>query len=154
MYVTMAKLAKESAADSAETVVFQYFNLIKVACIRLAEYAQTTQTKVDKFEYASGNKVIKAFIPTNWKFYDGKGRLITKHSLDGLYSTVCKWAGKLQESIFEQPKKLTITFRIQKNRQNGQPITFVVDDKHPHICPARSAYKILLRAKRLGQSDT
>jgi hypothetical protein len=67
---------------------------------------------------------------------------------------VCKWAGKLQESILEQPKKLKITFRIQKNRQNGQSISFVADDKHPDICPVRSAYKILLRAKRLGQSDT
>jgi hypothetical protein len=104
MYVAMAKLAKESAADSAKTVVFQFFNLIKVAGFRLAEYAQTTQTKVDEFEYASGNKVIQAFIPTDWKFYDGKGRLITTHSLDGLYSTVCKWASKLQELIYEQPK--------------------------------------------------
>ena len=102
MYVAMAKLAKESAADSAETVVFQFFNLIKVAGFRLAEYAQTTQTKVVEFEYVSGNKVIKAFMHTNWKFYDGKGRLITTHSLD---STLCKWAGKLQESIYEQPKK-------------------------------------------------
>jgi hypothetical protein len=67
---------------------------------------------------------------------------------------VCKWAAKLQESIYEQPKKLTITFRIQKNWQNGQSITFVADNKHPHICPVRLAYKILLRAKRLGQSDT
>jgi len=120
MYVAMAKLAKESAADLAETVVFQFFNLVKVAGFRLAEYAQTTQMKVDEFEYASGNKVIKAFIPTDWKFYDGKGRLITTHLLDGLYSTVCKWAGKLQESIYEQTKKMRITFRIQKNRQNGQ----------------------------------
>ena len=95
MYVAMVKLAKESAADSAETVVFQFFNLSKVAGFRLAEYAQTTQTKVDKFEYASGNKVIKAFIATDWKFYDGEGRLITTHSLDGLYSTVCKWAGRI-----------------------------------------------------------
>ena len=67
---------------------------------------------------------------------------------------MCKWAGKLQELILEQPKKLKITFRIQKNWQNGQSISFVADDKHPDICPVRSAYKILLRAKRLGQSDT
>ena len=154
MYVAMAKLAKTSLVDSAESVVFEFFNLIRVGGFRVAEYAQTTQTRVDKFEYASGNKVIKAFIPTDWKFYNGKDRLITTHSLDGLYSSVCKWAGKLQESILEQPKKLKITFRIQKNRQNGQSISFVADDKHPDICPVRSAYKILLRAKRLGQSDT
>ncbi len=131
-----------------------FFNLIRVSGFRVAEYAQTTQTKVDEFEYASGNKVIKAFIPTDWKFYNGKGRLITTHSLDGLYLSVCKWAGKLQESFLEQPKKLKITFRIQKNHQNGQSITFVADNKHRHICQDRSAYKILLRAKRLGQSDT
>jgi hypothetical protein len=34
------------------------------------------------------------------------------------------------------PKNLKITFRIQKNRQNGQSITFVADDKLPQICPA------------------
>jgi hypothetical protein len=154
MYVAMAKLAKTSLVDSAESVVFEFFNLIRVGGFRVAEYAQTTQTRVDEFEYASGNKVIKAFIPTDWKFYNGKDRLITTHSLDGLYLSVCKWAGKLQESILEQPKKLKITFRIQNNRQNGQSISFIVDDKYPDICPVRSAYKILLRAKRLGQSDT
>ena len=47
-----------------------------------------------------------------------------------------------------------ITFRIQKNRQNGQSTTFVADDKHSHICPVRLAYRTLLPAKRLGQSDT
>jgi hypothetical protein len=48
------------------------------------------------------------------------------------------------------PKKLKITFRIQKNRQNGQSIT--ADDKHPQICPVHSAYRIFLHAKQLGQS--
>ena len=104
MYVAMAKLAKTSLVDSAESVVFEFFNLIRVGGFRVAEYAQTTQMRIDEFEYASGNKVIKAFIPTDWKFYNGKDRLITTHSLDGLYSSVCKWAGKLQESILEQPK--------------------------------------------------
>jgi hypothetical protein len=63
---------------------------------------------------------------------------MTLHSLDGLA---------------EVPKQLRITFRIQKNRKNGQKITFTADDMHPHICPVCSAYQIFLRAKRLGQSD-
>ena len=46
-----------------------------------------------------------------------------------------------------------MTFRIQKNRQNGQSINFVADDKHQNICPVRAAYRIFLRAKRLGQSN-
>ncbi len=40
---------------------------------------------------------------------------------------------------------------MQKNRQNGQTITLVADDAHPNICPVQAAYRIYLRAKRLGQ---
>jgi hypothetical protein len=60
------------------------------------------------------------------------------HSLDGLV---------------DPPKKMKLTFTIQKNCQNGQSITYAANDKHPHICPVSTAYRIYLRAKRLGQSD-
>jgi hypothetical protein len=139
MYVEMAKRAETSPKDSVDSVLFDWFNLIRVGGFRVAEYAQKTQNKIDEFEYGSGNKVVKAFVPTDWSFYDATGRLVTLHSLDG--------SGHL-------PKKLKIKFRIQKNRQNGQSITFAADDKHPHICPVRSAYRIFLRSKRLGQSDS
>jgi hypothetical protein len=48
---------------------------------------------------------------------------------------------------------MKLTFQIQKNRQNGQSITFVADEKHSNICPVRAAYQIFLQAKRLGQPD-
>jgi hypothetical protein len=102
------------------------------------EYTQTTQNKIDVHEYASGNKATKAFVPSDWKFYDDNRCLMMVHSLDGLV---------------DPPKKMKLTFRIQKNCQNGQSITFAANDKHPHICPVRAAYRIYLRAKRLGQSD-
>jgi hypothetical protein len=51
------------------------------------------------------------------------------------------------------PKKLKITFRIQKKCENRQSITLAADDKIHHICPVRTAYQIYPRAKRLGQSD-
>ena len=60
------------------------------------------------------------------------------HSLDGL---------------IDLPKKVKLTFRIQKNCQNEQSIAFVVDNKNHHICPVRVAYQIYLQAKWLGQSD-
>jgi hypothetical protein len=138
MFVEIANQAFKSDRDSAISVVFDWITLGRVAGFRVAEYAQTTQNKVDEFEYASGNRVIKAFIPSDWHFYNKKGRLITVHSLDGLA---------------DPPTKMKLTFRIQKNRQNGQSITFVADDKHPNICPVRAAYRIFLRAKRLAQSD-
>ncbi len=54
----------------------------------------------------------------------------------------------------EIPKKLKMTFRIQKNRQNGQSITVVADNNHHNICPVRATHLIFLRAKQLGQSDS
>ncbi len=104
----------------------------------MAEYAQTTQNKIDVHEYASGNKATKAFVPSDWKFYNDNGHLMMVHSLN---------------SLVDPPKKMKLTFRIQKNCQNGQSITFAANDKHPHICPVHAAYRIYLRAKRLGQSD-
>jgi hypothetical protein len=41
-----------------------------------------------------------------------------------------------------------------KKRQTGQKLTLVTDDDHPDICPVRAAYRIFLRAKRLGQSSS
>ncbi len=82
MYVAMAKLASTSDQDSAELVTFDWFNIIKYTGFRVAEYAQTTQSKVDEFEYASRNKVVKAFVPDDWKFYDENGNLMMIHLLD------------------------------------------------------------------------
>ena len=138
MFVAIANHSCDSDRDSAESVIFDWITLGRVAGFRVAEYAQTTQNKVDEFEYPSGNRVIKAFIPPDWQFYNKKGRLMTVHSLNGLT---------------DPPTKMKMTFQIQKNRQNGQSITFVADDKHPNICPVCAAYRIFLRAKRLGQSD-
>ena len=97
----MAKLASILDQDSAESATFDWFNIIKYMGLRAAEYAQTTQSKVDEFEYALGNKVVKAFVANNWKFYDDDNHLMAIHSLDG---------------SADPPKKLRITFRIQKNR--------------------------------------
>ena len=74
--------------------------MIRVGGFRVAEHAQKTQIKADEYEYPSGSKVIKAFTSLDWHFYDASGCLITLHSLDDLAKA---------------PKKLQITFRIQKN---------------------------------------
>jgi hypothetical protein len=112
------------------------FCLCRVAGFRVAEYSQTTQYKGDEHEYASRNKVVKAFIASDWMFYDQQGHLVVIHSLDGLANP---------------PQKMKLTFRIQKNRQNGQSITFVVNDKHQHICPVCTAYRTYLQAKCVSQ---
>ena len=134
IYSALLDQAKKSLVDSVETVVFDWFTLIRITGLRCAEYAQKTQTNVEEHEYASGKRVVKAFVPSDWKFYNSKGRLIT--------------------DPMEVPIKLKMTFRIQKNRQNGQSITLVFDVDHHDICAVRAAYRIYLRAIRLGQSDS
>jgi len=67
----------------------------------------------------SENLVVKAFLPTDSIFKNEKGRLIKIHALDG--NTVA-------------PSEVKITFRIQKNRQNGQAITIAADNDYPTIC--------------------
>jgi hypothetical protein len=54
---------------------------------RVAEYTQKTQTKVEEFKYASGNKVVEDFVATDWKFHNTIGCLTTLHNLDGLVET-------------------------------------------------------------------
>ena len=130
---------KSSCVDSLEATVADWFILIRITGLRCAEYAQKTQSAVDEHIYPSGKRVIKAFIPTNWKFYKENGRTVTVHPLN--------------KEIKTFPAKLRLTFRIQKNRRNGQSITLVADKNHPETCPVRAAYRIFLRAKRLGQSD-
>ncbi len=62
----MAKCAEASSQDSVHSVLFDFFNLVRVGGFKVSEYAQKTQTKVNEFEYASGNKVIKDFIFSDW----------------------------------------------------------------------------------------
>ena len=134
IYSTLLDQANKSLIDSVKTVVFDWFTLIQITGLRCAEYAQKTQTNVEEHEYPSGKRVVKAFVRSDWKFYNSIGRLIT--------------------DPIEVPKKLKMTFRIQKNRRNGQSITLVANDAHLNICPVRAAYRIYLRAKKLGQSDS
>ncbi len=140
MVSALLDLAKRLPVNSVETVVADWFTFIRTTGLRCAEYAQKTQSALDKHEYPSGKRVIKAFVPTDWRFYDSSGALICIHSLNSDPQVL--------------PKKLKLTFRIQKNRQNGQFITLVADDAYPDICPVRAAYQIFLRSKRLGQTDS
>jgi hypothetical protein len=61
----MTERAKASSCNLVDFVLFDFFNSIRVGGFRVAEYAQKTQTKVIKLEYASGNKVVEAFAATD-----------------------------------------------------------------------------------------
>ncbi len=86
----------KSATDSLEAVVTDWFTFIRVTRLWLAKYTQKTESKVDMQNYPSGKQVIKAFLPTDWIFYDENGRIIRDHPSG--------------EEAHPSPKKMKITF--------------------------------------------
>ncbi len=101
------------------------------------EYAQTTQSKANYHTYPSGRKVVKAFTAKDFAFFNKSWCHL---------STV-------DDSSFEVANTIRITWRIQKNHQNGQTIILSSDSAHPDLCPIRSTLRMVFRAQRLKQPD-
>jgi hypothetical protein len=123
--------------DSVSDLLFDVLALGGYIGPCLSKYAQITQDKVDHHTYPSGKTVIKAFIANDFIFYNEKKRIIKN----------------LNNDSFQQARFVKITWRIQKNRQNGQSITLAAEIDQTKICPARSVMRLILRAKRLNQPD-
>jgi hypothetical protein len=136
-----AKLRWTAPASKCEDSVSDLlFDVMTFGCYigpGLSEYAQTTQEKVDYHIYPSGKTVIKALIANDFIFYDERKCIIKESNKDSL-----QWA-----------RFVKITWRIQKNHQNGQSITLVAKSGWPVICPMHSAMQFVLRAKQLNQLD-
>jgi hypothetical protein len=123
--------------DSDRNLLFDMLTLSRFIGPRLREYAQTTQDKIDYHVYPSGTCVINAFTANNFVFYDKSGNVLKK----------------INNSIFDTATSVQITWRIQKNCQNGQKIKLSMDTKNPALCPVRGALRMNMRATRLGQPD-
>jgi hypothetical protein len=102
---------------------------------RASEYAQTKQDEVDYFTYPSGNKVVRAFTRNDFVFKDKDGAVIDT----------------ITDATIAH--RVTISWRIQKNRENFQGITLPADPTNPSVCPVKAALQIVLRAHRLNQPD-
>lgn len=138
IFAEIRRVADASKSDdSANMLLRDVVTLGRYIGPRLSEYAQKTQKKVDVHTYPSGTTVIKAFTANDFVFLDSK-----KHIIEDLTT----------ESI-KSVAAVKITWRIQKNRQNGQSITLAADNKFPDLCPVLSAARMVIRARRLIQPD-
>ena len=117
------KASASHSLDSEQNCLFDLICVGRFIGPRVSEYAQTSPSKVDYHVYPSGKTVIKAFIADDFAFYDKSGNLIVH----------------LDDKSVDIVKKVKITWRIQKNRRNGQAITLSADDNHSMICPVRAA---------------
>jgi hypothetical protein len=130
-----ARAAASKSPDSLDNVFFNLLVLARYIGPRSSEYAQTKQSACDYHTYPSGKKVVKAFTANDFTFYDKDGHRITEFS----------------RSARNRARSVTITWRIQKNRKNGQQITLGADTKVPMLCPVRNSMKLVARALSLGQ---
>ena len=65
MLVEIANLACNFDHNSAVSIMFDWLALERTLGLWVMENAQTTRSQIDEYKYASGNKVIKAFIPSD-----------------------------------------------------------------------------------------
>ncbi len=123
--------------DSNRNLLFDMLTLSHFIGSCVSKYTHTTQDKIGYHVYPSGTCVIKAFTANNFVFNDKNGHVIKK----------------INDSILDIATSVPITWRIQKNRQNGQKIKLSVDTKNPALCPVQGAIGMVVRATRLGQQD-
>ena len=123
--------------DVVNNLLFHFVSLGRYIGPRLSEYAQTTQDKVNYHTYPSGTMVIKAFVASDFIFYDKKKHIVKISD----------------EDSFQQVSLVKITWRIQKNCQNNQAITLSTEVDRPKFYPVRSAMRLVLRARCLNQPD-
>ena len=131
--ISMAQ--KSTKPDSVERLMYNVTVIARYLGPRLGEYGQTKQDKVDMHVYPSGHEVVKAFTANDFVFKDALNNTI--NNLSELTTA----------------DRVTITWRIQKNRQNNQSVTLAADNTNPSVCPVRAAQQLVLRARRLNQPD-
>jgi hypothetical protein len=64
MFVEIANLGN-SDHNSAVSITFNWLALGRILGLWVAKYAQTTQSQINEYKYASGIKVVKAFISSD-----------------------------------------------------------------------------------------
>ena len=136
IFAELKQMSDASPVDSPEQVVFNMASFGRITGPRAGEYAQKTQTRIEIHEYPSGKKVTKAFLAEDFEFFDKKKRRIRVFN----------------KSSLKRVHSMKVTWRIQKNRQNGQTLHIMADLDHPDICPVRNAFHLVLRKQRLQHS--
>lgn len=135
MFELMLKASKLSAPDSLDAAILDWIILGRVTGARKSEWCQDSQTvQLTPPNIFNVPQQPLAFLFKDFTFWDHHHRRI--HSITP--TTIALVAS------------VTIEWRFQKNKNNGEKIPFARDSKRPAICPVLAALRICLRAKRLN----
>ena len=114
--------ANGSGVNSLEASVAEVVTTGKVTGWRASKHSQTKFSAVDYHEYPNKKLVIKAINGLDIIFSDEDSKIFQVK----------------KKSDLKRIHAVVITWRHQKNRQNGQKIRLLVDRDHPVVCPALS----------------
>ena len=136
--MTKAAAVAQNAPDSLIPVVCDWVLLSRYTGFRLCEYGQKTQTRIEYHTVGHNQKhIMKAMQRSDFRFFDAQGNVITDLINDR-----------------DRVVSVEITWRVQKNRQNGQKITWVANEAFPLLCPVQAALRIATRSIRLIFSES
>ena len=122
IHAELLNFAKKSTVNSLEAVIADIATFGKAAGVRVSEHSQTKSDTVDYHEYPSGKQVIKAITGNDTIFSDTDGKIFQIK----------------KKADLKRVHAVVVTWRFQKNRQNGQQSRLLVDSDHPDIlmsCP-------------------
>ena len=128
-------LTQADATDDKDTfipVIVDWTIMARYGAFRICKAGQRTQSKIEYHEVqVTGKLIMKAFARGDFVFKDAQGRVIchVEHQ---------------RELIIE----LEVTWRVQKNRRNGQRITWLRDKVNPRLCMVDAAIRIHIRSTR------
>lgn len=136
-------LGQQAGQDSVDNLVANMICLSRFVGPRLSEHANKQMKKITYHTWGSGNKIVRAWIATDFTFYDKTGVQIHLHrrSSDEIIS------------LYPQIHYMRVTWRIQKNRRNGQSLKIPVEIAHREVCPVYNALQIVMRKIRLDPTN-
>jgi hypothetical protein len=124
-------LARKQAAktDSLDDCFFDWLCMGRYTGFRSAEWAQTRKTTFERI--SRDNNAARAMIDEDFVFFDDQGRLLEKTAANA-----------------KRVRRVDVCWRVQKNGQNGEIISYWRDDEDPRWCPVRAAWRICMRHRQ------
>ena len=134
----MRELAIASpSSTSFQQAVWLWTALGRLGGFRMQEFAMDKHDTIGYYFTPAGNRVARAFTLKNFIFYSNSDVVVT-------------WNEALRAP--DSVARIATEYDIQKNRVNGQLITFSREDRYPDFCPVRLALSIVQLAIDLGAS--
>ena len=133
----LSRQAKSHHKDSDFSAIVDWVILGRYAGFRKSEWCQSTLDEYERINEWPGKPAL-AFIRSDFEFLAKDERFLS------------------EEEVLKSPHLIhfvKITFRKQKNKQNGESVTFARDEAHPNYCPVIAALRIHARAIRLKIPD-